>query len=281
MRNNILAYTLNTLLAAKLANCSPHYADYHQIATRQGSIDGWTPPGDDDLRGPCPMLNTLANHGFINHSGKNLTEAVVVAGLGAGLNFDPALGKLMFEMAIVANPQPNATEFSLGNLQRHNVLEHDASLSRLDKYHGNNFVFNQDVFDETRSYWTSETVDAIQLTNSKLARQITSRKTNPTYTFIAMVEEFSIGELLAPIVAFGDIDAVTTNRTLMEYFFEQERLPSELGWSKTETSITLEIIGMLSSALHNATSLITTGTPVVVDKRQLAIVDSHFGRIEY
>jgi len=24
------------------------------------------PPGPNDIRGPCPMLNTLANHGYIN-----------------------------------------------------------------------------------------------------------------------------------------------------------------------------------------------------------------------
>lgn len=59
------------------------------------------------------MMNTLANHKFLPHDGKNLTKEVVVAGLAAALNFDPALGSLMFDMAVIANPQPNATFFTL------------------------------------------------------------------------------------------------------------------------------------------------------------------------
>lgn len=82
----------------------------------------------DLVRGPCPMMNTLANHGFLPHDGKNLTQTTVIAALKNGLNFDEDLGSIMYRMAIVANPEPNATYFTLGQLNRHNILEHDASL---------------------------------------------------------------------------------------------------------------------------------------------------------
>lgn len=59
------------------------------------------------------MMNTLANHGFLPHDGKNLTEEVVVHALQAGLNFNTSLGSLMFQMAIGVNPEPNATFFTL------------------------------------------------------------------------------------------------------------------------------------------------------------------------
>ena len=29
----------------------------------------WVPPGPNDIRGPCPGLNALANHGYFPHSG--------------------------------------------------------------------------------------------------------------------------------------------------------------------------------------------------------------------
>ena len=29
----------------------------------------WVAPGPDDLRGPCPGLNALANHGYFPHNG--------------------------------------------------------------------------------------------------------------------------------------------------------------------------------------------------------------------
>lgn len=80
------------------------------------------------VRGPCPMMNTLANHGFIPRNGDNLTRENVVHGLTTGLNFDPAVANLMWEQAIFINPTPNATFFTLDQLNVHNVLEHDASL---------------------------------------------------------------------------------------------------------------------------------------------------------
>lgn len=59
------------------------------------------------------MLNTLANHGFLPHDGRNLTREAVIHGLSTGLNFNASLGSLMFDMALVANPEPNATYFTL------------------------------------------------------------------------------------------------------------------------------------------------------------------------
>jgi hypothetical protein len=59
------------------------------------------------------------------------------------------------------------------------------------------------------------------LANSKVARQLASKATNPNYTFTTTTEQFSLGEVIAPIVAFGDLDAVTVNRTLVEYLFRK------------------------------------------------------------
>ena len=59
------------------------------------------------------MMNTLANHGFLPHDGRNITKANAVHALSAGLNFDPALASLMWDQAIIANPEPNATYFTL------------------------------------------------------------------------------------------------------------------------------------------------------------------------
>lgn len=57
------------------------------------------------------------------------------------------------------------------------------------------------------------------LANSKLARQIESRAFNPTYKFTSEMEDFSIGEVAAPIIAFGDVETGTVDRDLVKYFF--------------------------------------------------------------
>lgn len=59
------------------------------------------------------MMNTLANHGFLPHDGRNITKETTINALASALNFNTSLGALMFQMAIVANPEPNATFFTL------------------------------------------------------------------------------------------------------------------------------------------------------------------------
>lgn len=165
------------------------------------------------------MMNTLANHGFLPRDGHNITKDNAVAALGNGLNFDATLAGIMWEQALVANPEPNATFFTLDNLNRHNVLEHDASISRTDAYFGNNHVFNQTVFDTSKKYWTTEMLSAQQLANTKIFRQVESRSANPNYTFTAHTEPFSLGEMAAPLIVFGDMETALANRTFVEYFF--------------------------------------------------------------
>ena len=74
------------------------------------------------------MLNTLANHGFLPHDGKDITEDRIVMVLNNSLNLDEELSQFLFKEALTTNPDPNATTFSLNDLSRHNILEHDASL---------------------------------------------------------------------------------------------------------------------------------------------------------
>lgn len=59
------------------------------------------------------MMNTLANHNFIQHDGRNITREHEIKGLNAALYFDTDLASLMFDQAVIADPEPNATFFTL------------------------------------------------------------------------------------------------------------------------------------------------------------------------
>jgi hypothetical protein len=80
------------------------------------------------------MLNSLANHGFLQRSGKNITIQNIIDALFQGLNMDQALAEFLSQFALTTNPLPNATWFSLDHLSRHNILEHDASLRYLTNH---------------------------------------------------------------------------------------------------------------------------------------------------
>ncbi|KAK6199734.1 hypothetical protein LQW54_009922 [Pestalotiopsis sp. IQ-011] len=66
--------------------------------------------------------------------------------------------------------------------------------------------------------------------------------------------------MAAPLIVFGDMETALANRTFVEYFFENERLPSELGWSKKVDAVTLDEITRMSDIIANATNLQTADT---------------------
>lgn len=179
------------------------------------------PKTDDYLpvRGPCPGLNTLANHGYLPRSGGNITLENAVSALGQGMGFNASLATIMWQQAIFVNPAENATFFTLNELNVHNVLEHDASISRSDAFFGNNHVFNQTVFDFTQQYWVGDTLVPKNLVDGKLARQVESKAFNPDYRFTTTTEAFSLGEMAAPILVLGDIAAQTAPKSFFVYLF--------------------------------------------------------------
>lgn len=114
------------------------------------------------------------------------------------------------------------------HLNRHNVLEHDASLSRTDNYFGSNHIFNQTKFDQTRRYWPEPVINITHMANAKIARQVESKSFNPEYRFTEQVEHFSLGEMAGPFVAFGDLENATVDRLLVEYFFGKRLVPRNI-----------------------------------------------------
>ncbi|KAK4163008.1 heme-thiolate peroxidase [Cladorrhinum sp. PSN259] len=199
-----------------------------------GFLGPWSPPGTYDKRGPCPMLNTLANHGALPRHGKDLDRETTETVLLEILNLNRTVSSNLFDFALTTNPTPNATTFSLDDLGNHNILEHDASLSRTDAYFGSTSTFNQTIFDETRMYWTDEIIDFKTATDAVVARAETSNKTNPEFSLSELAVDFSFGESVAFIYILGDMQSKTVNRSWVEYWFTHERMPEHLGWKRPD-----------------------------------------------
>lgn len=130
----------------------------------------WTPPGPDDLRSPCPGLNSLANHGFIPHDGKGLTIPILIKGLKDGLNVGADFSTVIGGAGLLSVPSsPLATSFTLKDIRKHNFpIEHDASLSRADFNldNGDNWMFNQSIFDTVLAYYDGMTETSIAVASA-------------------------------------------------------------------------------------------------------------------
>lgn len=96
------------------------------------------------------------------------------------------------------------------------------SPSRTDDFFDPSDAFNQEIFNETTSYWTSDIIDLPTAATSRLARAKTSVKTNPAFEFSGRALGFAYGEVAAYLLVFGDKIAGTAPKALVTSFFGME-----------------------------------------------------------
>ncbi|KAE9397477.1 Cloroperoxidase [Gymnopus androsaceus JB14] len=145
-------------------------------ATQYVSTTGvheFVPPGEGDLRGPCPGLNAMANHGYIPHNGvATIDEFVDGTDQVFGMGFDLALflsvygtamdGDLLTGTFSIGGPTAIGALLGENGLTgSHNNYEADVSPTRGDLYqYGNNYQVQLSQFqqlydlDPTRSSYT-------------------------------------------------------------------------------------------------------------------------------
>jgi len=123
-------------------------------------------PGPNDLRGPCPGLNTLANHGYLPRNGVASFEQIVQA-TAEGFNMEYTLASALAAFGILARGNAYVDLLSIGlptplvpplpdnldgpqalGLATHGRFEGDVSMTRSDAAIGDNRNFNQTLFDE-------------------------------------------------------------------------------------------------------------------------------------
>ncbi|EME39721.1 hypothetical protein DOTSEDRAFT_75386 [Dothistroma septosporum NZE10] len=113
-------------------------------------------PGPTDVRGLCPTLNTLANHGYLSRTGiTSFAEAANAIQTAYSMSFDIAV--FLSALGLLAGGDIPTGKYSIGGqdsrvpdtlgapvygIDRHGLFEIDASISRGDRYFGDNHSFN-------------------------------------------------------------------------------------------------------------------------------------------
>lgn len=131
------------------------------------------PPGANDLRCPCPIMNSLANHGLIARDGRNITKAELKSALqylGAGI--DVATGLVSLSFMVHCDDPDNAPPgtargglrdstdineagepvLSLDKVGRRHSIEHDVSLTREDRALGDYSHLDLDLYRQLVNY---------------------------------------------------------------------------------------------------------------------------------
>lgn len=201
-------------------------------------------------RGPCPGLNTLANHGYLPSNGREITRDILADAMLEGFNIAKSDAIILFSQAVRTNPKPFARTFDLDTLGREGVLEHDFSLrsvlclsfahvhspfrdlvrvctltyiacSRSDRFFGDPLPFNESIWKETASFFTTPEITIQQVADARMARLATSKRTNPEHQKSLLADGFSWGECASFFEIMADGTTSTVRKDFIEYWFRK------------------------------------------------------------
>ena len=252
---------LAILLAATSTFASTFVPDPKEL-----KVGDWAPATKTDVRSPCPALNTLANHGYLNRSGKNLTTDAVLKAITDKIGFSPALAKFIVDF-VVSRKFSNFTDgfFTLKELHNHNVgLERDTSMTRGDLHFGDNYSFNKTLFNQMISFSSDGKVLTIpEISKHRQARIADSRARNPEFSFTPAEQSGANTDAALAMCVLGDCRKnMTVKLPYLKAFFEDERFPIEEGWTKHVPFVEKEQLDEVEDAIALlANANVTTTEP--------------------
>ncbi|KAJ7496545.1 Cloroperoxidase [Mycena latifolia] len=218
-------------------------------AVRAQDDHEWIAPTATDVRSPCPGLNTLANHGFLPRNGMNISIPMILQAALDGFNVDSDAIIQAAKFGILSGNAPDT--MNLDALALHNLIEHDASLSRNDFGVGDNLHFNETVFSTLAN--SNPGVDFYNTTSAGLvqhARLADSIARNPNITNTLKEHLLRSRESSLYLSIMGNPLTGVAPKNFVQIFFREERLPIEEGWTRPTTLINSASLGPLENIIR-------------------------------
>ncbi|KAJ7198453.1 Cloroperoxidase, partial [Mycena pura] len=213
----------------------------------------WIAPGPTDVRSPCPGLNTLANHGYLPRSGKNISIPMMLqAAIGMselentfylldGFNIGSDSIIQAAKFGLLSGDAP--TTLDLDALKLHNLIEHDASISRNDFAIGDNLHFNETIFSTLANanpgvdFYNASSAGQVQHDRLAISLATNPNITNTRKEFLLRTRESGLYLSL-----MGNPLTGVAPKQFVQIFFREERLPIAEGWRRPNVTITSETL---------------------------------------
>ncbi|KAL4789093.1 putative sterigmatocystin biosynthesis peroxidase stcC [Aspergillus venezuelensis] len=197
-------------------------------------FENWHPAGVGDLRCGCPAMNSLANHGFINHNGSNITVGEVIPLMKEVFHLSEELATIVTGLAVLGADDPASGNFNLDMLNRHNIFEHDASLTRKDFYlGGDGHTIDPPALEKFLGHFEGkEWVDLNDAAAARYARVEESREKNPSFLYQDQQIITTYGETIKYFRTMVDPRSNKTSAEFVKILFSEERLPFREGWRR-------------------------------------------------
>ncbi|KAL3466113.1 Chloroperoxidase [Aspergillus heterothallicus] len=229
-----------------------------------------------DSRAPCPILNSLANHGYISRDGRNITKPSLNAALAEiGLAYTARLALCNIAFKVHADDgdanapkgssrlgfretgQVNALGEEVLDLEqvgRAEAMEHDVSLSRVDRALGDHMRLDKGLYQRLLEVASpaekkkkgEEGKGSFHLWSLAGYRRILyaeHKKENKQLVFGFPQHTAACLEVAAMQAVFGKGVRNGVPREYYEAVLGEERLPYREGWTPRRFMLLLEILG--------------------------------------
>ncbi|KAI6015113.1 Chloroperoxidase [Pisolithus orientalis] len=208
----------------------------------------YRPPKEGDSRCCCPGLNTMANHGIIARSGRGIKFTDVNEKINLTYNFGPSFCSYTTHYAAFMLKRSHSKDtFDLEEIDLHNGIEHDASLTRLDtEFQPKQAEKHVPYIEELLSFATGDNGSYLKIKDmSRILskRRAESKANNPNYSQAFSHKLFGSANSASMLRIFGG--RTDDLRTILL----EERLPE--GWE----SRVREPYGLTMLALNTRTTL--------------------------
>ncbi|KAJ6497277.1 Cloroperoxidase [Mycena sanguinolenta] len=214
----------------------------------------WIAPSAKDVRSPCPGLNTLANHGYLPRNGRDISIPMILKAAIDGFNVGPDTILQAAKFGLLSGDAPATLD--LDALKLHNLIEHDASISRNDlAVTGDNLHFNETIFTTLANanprvdYYNA--MSAAQVQDERLA---ISLATNPNITNTPKEVEVRTRESGLYLSVMGNPLTGVAPKQFVQIFFREERLPIAEGGKRSTTTITAETLDPIQDTIFSVTN---------------------------
>ncbi|KAB8343155.1 hypothetical protein FH972_022745 [Carpinus fangiana] len=214
-------------------------------------------PGKTDVRGMCPTLNTMANHGYIAHNGiTTFAEAANACQITLGFGYDTCV--FLSALGLLAGGDLATGKYSIGGqdarvpntlgpalgISTHGPFEIDTSISRIDSAFGNQASFNLDRWNRIRGIadknggmfgmntWANERVVSYQESLTKNP----SFDAGPKQLAVNLAERVFIPRALP-----NGTHQNLADRQNVEPFYLNETFPTQ--WFRRATAYNLQNVG--------------------------------------
>ncbi|KAI0182930.1 putative chloroperoxidase [Xylaria flabelliformis] len=218
----------------------------------QAALKPYVKPKSTDSRSPCPMLNTLANHGYLPHNGRNLTAQDIGDAIFASTNWHADFGIFPATGALT---NLGKSTLDLADLNSTPGGEHPASLTRKDASSGDSNTIDtarvtQLLADSRTSFLT---IDSVAKTRNRL-----DKSSNPPLT----TSELGVAQGEAALMMLlmrdtyvslptneQDVSTLRAPKERTKVWLLEEKFPTAQGWKPAEEVVQIADLGPINDAI--------------------------------